>query len=259
MKRFAVFCLCLILLAGCAGTPEAPLPEKIELRFFYDEPCGSCDGTAEFFDLFNELVGDVKDTYPFTITTYNVFKSESREQVTAMIEEAGLSTENLYYPMVMLGSKLYSGWESIEKNLREAFLTAGEDIFVYEYVYLPAADGGKPLFQRQKPDKNHATLVYFYRITCEECGQVKPIIDGLPDTITVDGKETALDIICFNSRSGNNGDRISALFEAYNVPDEDQMVPIVFLADTYLAGYEDISANLETLLAQGAGQNFQFP
>lgn len=37
------------------------------------------------------------------------------------------------------------------------------------------------------------------------------------------------------------------------------MVPIVFLADEYLAGYDAISARLQPLLEKGAGLGFSLP
>ena len=37
------------------------------------------------------------------------------------------------------------------------------------------------------------------------------------------------------------------------------MVPIIFIAQGYLAGYEDITENLLSELEAGAGLNFQYP
>jgi hypothetical protein len=203
-------------------------------------------------------MNEYRDRYPYEIYTYNVFGSgiESFEQITA---ERGVNTENLNFPILVVGSKVYSGMEAIESNLVEAFLTAGEDIFENKYVYYPAKDAKKPLFERSKADRSNATLVYFYRIVCEECQTVKPVIDSLPETILSGDDEVGLDIVRINTRSGNNDERVRAFFKAYNVPEEDQMVPIVFLADTYLAGYENISKYLVDYLKQGAGMGFEFP
>jgi hypothetical protein len=124
-------------------------------------------------------------------------------------------------------------------------LTAGEDLFVNKRVYNPGKKKtGKELFDDYRTRPGHLSLVYFYRITCEECGKVTPLIDSLPGNIKVEGRALPLDIIRINTRSGNNAERIAAFFERYQVPDEDRMVPIVFLADTYLAGHEAIAAGL---------------
>ena len=47
--------LLLLALAGCSqAQEEEPLPESIEINFFYNEPCGAChDQINDFYDMFN--------------------------------------------------------------------------------------------------------------------------------------------------------------------------------------------------------------
>ncbi|MDR2631135.1 MAG: hypothetical protein LBC60_09450 [Spirochaetaceae bacterium] len=66
--------------------------------------------------------------------------------------------------------------------------------------------------------------------------------------IMVEGKAVPLDIIRINTRSGNNSERVTAFFDRYQVPDEDRMVPIIFLADSYLAGFQAITVVLDARL-----------
>jgi len=75
-------------------------------------------------------------------------------------------------------------------------------------------------------------------------------VDALPKTVNIDGKEWPLDIIRINTRSGNNGDRIAAFFETWQVPDSDRMVPIIFFSDSYLAGVDAIKNNLAQYLSE---------
>lgn len=114
------------------------------------------------------------------------------------------------------------------------------------------------LFNELTIEKEESTIVYFYRVDCQECIDVQPFIDNLPSTISANGNEVTLNLIRLNSREGNNGERIRALFDKYNVPSEDQMVPFVFLSDRYLAGQKEIEENLLQLLEQGHGQGFEF-
>lgn len=60
--------LLLLALAGCSqAQEEEPLPESIEINFFYNEPCGAChDQINDFYDMFNTQLEDVKDKYPTT-------------------------------------------------------------------------------------------------------------------------------------------------------------------------------------------------
>ncbi len=63
-------------------------------------------------------------------------------------------------------------------------------------------------------EPEHATVLYFYRATCEECIQTKPVIDGIPDTLCINGRWTQVDVLRLNTRSGTNGEK-SAGFSRY--------------------------------------------
>lgn len=82
-------------------------------------------------------------------------------------------------------------------------------------------------------------FVYFYRLDCDECAETSPIIDA--------ASESAFTAIRLNTRApGNNRERIYAFFDAYNVPDNRRMVPIIFLPDTYLSGEDEIRSYFST-------------
>ena len=225
--------LLLLALAGCSqAQEEEPLPESIEINFFYNEPCGAChDQINDFYDMFNTQLEDVKDKYPYDLQAYNVFQASASDKMYTVLEGLGYPEElisSLTYPILTINGKAYLGTDSIQESLREAFLTAGEDLFENgRGVYDPLEERTVAQQLEDYPlEKGSATVVYFYRLTCEECIQTEIL---------------------------------QAFFEAYQVPEEDQMVPIVFTSQGYLAGYEDITQNLLPQLEAGAGLNFQYP
>jgi hypothetical protein len=255
VRKITPVLLALVLGAGCGGKTgqdpepsplrEAELPDRVDLYYFYEELCQSCDGAAEFDAIAETQMADVRDRYPYAIHRINVFLRGNQDLYQELTDSLGLDRSALELPLLIAGGRVFSGNEGIAKNLREAFLTAGEDLFVYKRVYNPKEKKtGNRLFADYSIQPDHVSLVYFYRISCEECGKVSPFINSLPEDIMVDGKAVPLDIIRINTRSGNNAERIAAFFDQYQVPDGDRMVPIVFLAGTYLAGYEAITANL---------------
>lgn len=253
------FSSCFVL-AACAANTVQDLPDKIDVYFFHDTACGSCDGTEEFMELFANTLGDVREENPYQIHTYNVFQTAGREKYESLTQTMGIPTDGLDFPLLIVGGKAFSGMESIQKNLREAFLTASEDLFVYQSPYMPSQkkETENP-FEDITVPADSSTFVYFYRITCDECIQTGEFLDTLPSSIEANGVTSELEMIRFNTRSGENGLRISTFFEAYQVPPEDQMVPIVFLRDRYLAGYDAISQNLLDALENGDGTGFSFP
>ena len=274
MNRLLSLLMTLLLLttalSGCTQAQQTqddePAPESVEINFFYNEPCGAChDQINDFYDFFGEELADVKDLYPYELNAYNVFQDSDEEKMNETLEALGYTEEiihTLTFPIMTCNGKVYLGIDSIEDSLREAYLTAGEDLFVYDRgVYDPLKEETLAQQLEDYPlDKGSASIVYFHRLTCEECIQTEEdFLNSLPETITVDGKEYPLQMVTINTRSGSNGDILQAFFDTYQVPEEDQMVPIIFIAQGYLAGYEDITENLLSELEAGAGLNFQYP
>ena len=221
--------------------------EKVNAYFFYEELCGSCrDDMDRFISILEEkLPLEEREQYPNSFHLTNVYESVGRAQYVKVTDDLGIDRDMLTFPLLILGGRIFQGFDSINSNIREAYLTAAEDLYVYERPYSPKArKTGEHLFDDYSINPDSVTIVYFYRITCEECAQVTPIVDSLPKTVLVDGRDRPVDVIRLNTRSGNNGERVAAFFEAWQVPDKDRMVPIIFFSDSYLAGIEAISPGL---------------
>jgi thiol-disulfide isomerase/thioredoxin len=231
------------------------LPAQVELYYFYEELCELCNESGKYFEMLDaQLPDEDRNRYPHDFPAYNVYHASGRIEYERITDSMGLDRDTLTLPVLIAGGRIFQGFETITNNIREAYLTAGEDIFVYRRVYNPAAKKtGEHLFDDYPAPPDHVNIVYFYRITCPECAEATPLIDQLPKTLRVEGKNTPLNITRINTRSGNNGERITAFFDAYNVPDADRMVPIVFFADSYLSGVEAISAGLHGRLERSPG------
>jgi thiol-disulfide isomerase/thioredoxin len=236
-----------------ARPPE--LVEKVELYYFYEELCASCDEAGKYYEMLNEkLPSGERNRYPSDFPVYNVYHAPGRSKYEQITDSMGINRDTLSLPVLIAGGRVFQGFEAIAGNIREAYLTAAEDSFVNGRPYNPAAKKtGDRLFEDYPVRPDHVNIVYFYRITCPECARVTPLIDNLSKTVKAGGRVFPLDITRINTRSGNNGERIAAFFEAYGVPDEDRVVPIVFFADSYLAGAEAISAGLQTRLERSPG------
>jgi thiol-disulfide isomerase/thioredoxin len=236
---------------GTAIEPE--LPQRIDAYFFYEELCGLCDADVDRFTsiLQEKLPLAERDQYPHSFNIYNIHDTAGRARYVGVTDDLGLDRDILQTPLLIVGGRVYQGYDSIDTNIREAYLTAAEDLFVYKRPYNPRTrNTGARLFDDYPVNPDNVTVVYFYRITCPECAQTTPVIDALPKTVIVNGRERPLDIIRINTRSGNNGERVSAFFEAWQVPDRDRMVPIVFFSDSYLAGIDAISEGLQRNLSR---------
>lgn len=242
-----------------APVPETAAPderEKIKAYFFYEELCSLCQTDYERFTsiLREELPFEERNQYPNSFDILNAHNIAGRQEYVRVTDDLGLDRGTLQFPLLILGGRVFQGYDSISANIREAYLTAVEDLYVYKRPYNPRLKKtGDNLFDDYPVNPDHVTLVYYYRITCPYCAQVTPLIDALPKTVVTAGGERPLDIIRINTRSGNNGERIAAFFEAWQVPDEDRVVPIIFFPGSYLSGDEDISGALYERLGEEPG------
>jgi hypothetical protein len=269
VKNLLVLVMAVILPAGLfarpvadesgALVPETAPPdqrEKITAYFFYEELCSLCKTDHDRFTaiLAEKLPPDERDQYPNLFYILNAHDIAGRRDYVWVTDEMGLDRSTLQFPLLILGGRVFQGYDSISTNIREAYLTAAEDLYVNERPYNPRLrKTGDGLFDDYPVNPDHVTLVYYYRITCPQCAKAGPVIDALPKTVSTAGGERPLDIIRINTRSGNNGERIAAFFEEWQVPDEDRVVPIVFLSGSYLAGHEAISGALRQSLAESTG------
>lgn len=243
---FGVFAMLLCLTLGIpAFSGDASLPEKVDLYYIYDGQ----HNTTEAFDAYAaQKLADIGETYPYEIHRVDVFTGAGHAHYEALCRAMALDAATVTLPALIAGGRIFQSDVTIEKNLAEAYLVAGEDLFVNGKVYNPAEKKtGPALFDDYTADPAAATVVYFYRITCPECIETTPVIDAL-----------GADVIRINTRSGNNGERIAAFFDAYSVPDEDRIVPVAFTKDQYFAGYEMIATGLADAIASSE-PGFVFP
>ena len=195
------------------GLQETEAQEAVQILFFHNTACGSCDGTEEFRQAVEEQISYYKEEYPYELQMYNVFQTTGMQEWEKTAAEYDLENEEYIYPVMVLDGIMYKGMNEIKEQLHKAFLEACG-----------------------------VSAVYFYREDCEECQDMASFWDSFPEEFQIAELE---------SRMGDNGTQIRRLFEEYQVPDEDQMVPFVFLKDTYLAGQESIEENLQKMLEGG--------
>jgi hypothetical protein len=124
----------------------------------------------------------------------------------------------------------------------------------------PSQDGAWPLSPSAPPDaaaSGGASLVtYFYVPLCETCAETDRFLEGLERGYVVDGPDgpvySELVVRHLNAGERDSLERIHAYFRAYDVPEPQQVAPIVFIGDSFLQG-DDIRTGLLAKIQSGAG------
>jgi len=92
---------------------------------------------------------------------------------------------------------------------------------------------------------NNITAVYFYSSTCSSCHKLSEYFDNIED------EYVNLHILKYNIYDLNNKSILNHYNELYNVSLEDEgIIPVVFIKNTYLVGDESVINNFETLILQ---------
>ncbi len=97
-------------------------------------------------------------------------------------------------------------------------------------------------------------LYYIYITACESCQEVSSLIDKLPDAIQVaeGGAEFSSPVEVVRINLTSDPGRAIKLFDAYQVPEDDRIAPMVLAGDAYYAGADKIRQVLVEGLSAGA-------
>lgn len=245
---------------------EAAIVEEIEvdaeetaitIYYFYYNACGSCDGEEDIDYIEEQELTD--STVDYEIDPYNTFTVEGKKFYESIKTTYGLTDLEDSFPLAIINGNVLQGLTAIESRISEQLLVSAEEVALNIDVTYQNSLTEEELFSEYTIEEMDNTLLYFYRITCSECEAVTDTVNGIPDTIALDGVEYETNLLKFNTRSAKNGDRIYRLFEVYEVAEEDQIVPIIFFADTYIAGADNINAYLNEYMENGEGIGMILP
>lgn len=197
--------------------------EPLEIQYFYNNPCGSCNGEASFYEMFNQEVGDLKEQIDYHITTYNTFQDGDLKRFEKTCDTLGIDEKDRIIPMAIVGDSVLVGDQNIEEEMREAF-----------------AD-------KESVDKDEsAHLIYFYTQSCKDCERAK-VVFSENDSI----ENNTISLMSLDIGESATLEKLKAYFKAYKVKEKEQQVPIVFYDKGYLSGYEAIEKELPKLIEQG--------
>ena len=211
----AVLALGIILLWRLSASREQP-SQGLDVYYFYDNPCLSCNDEGEFTDFFNEQTGDIKEHCSYTLHIYNTF-SGSEDELESCLEHVGLSRDDYSdYLLVMndsflLGSSIQEG-----ENLREMF-------------WRESGIGNTP-----------EVLEYYYRDTCKDCQAIKETMDaffaGHPE----------IPAVRLNTDNPETKAAFKELMSRENVPSERIQIPYVIYQGKHYSGNAEIEEALKT-------------
>lgn len=87
-------------------------------------------------------------------------------------------------------------------------------------------------------------IVYFYISACDGCNEAGKILEELNTLLDSYPDRPETEIIMVNAFQSGGYEQLNRYLEAYEVPEDKQSCPIVFVGDTFLSGEEAIRKDL---------------
>lgn len=103
----------LLCLSAC-GAKEEPL----QIAFYYENVCASCEGDADFYALYNRCISqEEKEGLNVEIFTYNVFMDSCRKHYGEEAERLGIP-QGTSMPVLIIGDQWFEGYANMEEALQ---------------------------------------------------------------------------------------------------------------------------------------------
>jgi len=238
-KIYRVFVLSVLWVVCMMQTVVAA--EPIKVSYYYEEVCASCDGTKDFFELYNRVFSsEDKKTFEAQISTYNVFMDSCKVQYEEVKESLQIPA-GTGLPVLVIGDQWISGHESMENQLRDILMNQKQaEIKTEESEHVSSAAESAGAEEKKEfwlelydaiEDAELPVVVLFSTNHCEDCQAVKTWFSE---------QELSIQLMEYNIIEDDCLDELKSVFVQYRVPEEEQKVPAVFWGEEYLIGKEGI-------------------
>ena len=221
MKRKHAILAVLLLVLCLAARAES---DGDTVEYYYENICESCTPEEDFAARYQVLTGQPISEVRFT--GYNVLTESGRDAYNAMLARFGEERINL--PAVVVNGRLFAGTSAIRDDL--------------------------PAYAVSRMASTDSAMYYLYLTACESCAEAEKLLDALPEAVSVSrGGYTFESAVRLTRVNINEAPEYAyALLNAYGVPDEDRLAPILLAGKGYWRGAESIQGFLNYRLPRGA-------
>ena len=237
--------ICVFFLPYISKKVTVYAAEPLEICFYYENVCATCQGDADFFKLLQQCVsGETREKLQIETFTYNVFLDSCKERYEEERARLGIP-QGTNLPVLVAGNQWVSGYEEIEALLLKleeegaAFLEANnteKEIAKAKDVSQDKDESDVLLKQLSELEDrvgqaDAPVWILFTTNSCDACSEVKEWLSQN------DGK---IQILEYNIIEDDCLDLLKVLFRTFDVEEKLQEVPAVFVGDVCKTDSEKI-------------------
>lgn len=237
--------------------------EVVMIYFFHDNPCESCHEEDYFIDIVKRQLLPHKEEYPYEFQVYSTMQTQGREKYLSMLEELSIGETKISCPVMIIGDKLVSGYEEIEAEIfnlvKDKYLSLeaelgdsnsnstsndnctsnnsdGTDGNSHNNNIIAGNNHNNTSIRNGESSldailPNVDSYILFTTFSCPQCEKVKKEIKNNKFPVFIQE---------VNIIEEGNADILLEYFRVYQVPNEEQQVPILFYNGAYASGAADI-------------------
>lgn len=231
----------MILMAGCTAQEQPFQPLRME--YYYIPSCENCEDGPGYAAMLEGMIGDVmEEGTDYVLEVKSLADQEAYKQFQEIVET--YQTDAFYPtpPVLKIGSEYLFGQEQIETLTRSTAVDQLNGLLSPQQVEqrLEEADPGDSVF------------VYLYKENCPYCEEIETYLAGLTTTQYLkDGRESQLKIYYVDAGDVENMPLVGALYDQYQVPEEEQKSPMILWKGGYAMGRQAIREKMLPTILSG--------
>lgn len=228
-KRRIIFLIAVFFAAVLGFRLRVSAVQPLRVEFFYQEVCASCDGTEEFFEIYDQMFTEEERAgMEVEIATYNVFMESNEEYYRKRAEEQGIP-KGEQLPVLIVGERWVSGYEAMKSTLRELLLEHdSEEVRQDEEEQRKTEQEQTAAQAEQTADAlkqgTETVLVLFTTNSCEDCEKVK-------EWISSQAWMQNYTVVEWNIIEDGCTEFLKQMFRVCGTEESRQKVPAVFAGD----------------------------
>jgi hypothetical protein len=221
MTAAVFFCLAIFAAAAFADSGT--------VRYFYQKVCESCNPQVEFANEFFSLTGESLDGFDYL--AYDTDTPAGARALQEALAPFGVGEQDIRYPVLVYGKRLYMGQEQILRNF--------------------------PAYILENGGQTESFLYYVYVNGCESCMRVDEMLNDLPKVVSVKRGGIAFDspVRVQKVNMLKEPGMAAALFDAFHVAESSRTAPLLLAGNACYRGEAEIGAFLKYSLPAGRAVN----
>lgn len=220
----SLFLLICITLIGCKPSQPQPDNNQVNIEYYYFNLCGECTPEEDFLESFETITGYHTTSPNVTISCYNLYYPSSDEPFANRMKELSANYTFDDAPLLIINDKIIN--LATEEDALES------DLFNAEIQDKDLIDIEQPL------------VIFFSSPGCSECEKAKNILEKSK-------LYTTHQVIEYSISDSEGLGYMRKYASSYDVPEKQQITPILYVDDSYYSGFQAISANIESILSGG--------